>query len=130
MVSVTEPSNAVHIEMSKQTKGPRLPLWCKSPPWVLWLVGWSGSQHSVEGPFLSCSAALTARAGVRSTTCVQAGERADSNYNRTFPHHKHAGSDVTFRLWQLCCVYYLHHVAHMKAKARGELGMLTLLTIF
>lgn len=37
---------------------------------------------------------------------------------------------VTSRLWKLCYVYYLHHVAHMKAKTRGELGILTLLTIF
>jgi len=77
-MSVTEPGNAVHIEMSKQTEGPGLALWCESLPWVFWLVGWSGSLHSrVEGPFLSCSAALIATAGVRSTTCVQAGERAD-----------------------------------------------------
>jgi len=67
-VSVTEPSNAVHIEMSKQTEGPWLVLWCKSPSRVLWLVGWFGSWHShVGGPFLSCSAALIATAGVRST---------------------------------------------------------------
>jgi len=109
--------------MSKQTEVPRLVLWCKSLPWVLWLVGWFRSRHSrVEGPFLSCSAALIARAGVRSTTCVQACERADSNYNGTFPYRKHAASVVTFRLWILWCVYYLHHVAYI-LRPRREVNL-------
>ena len=61
-----------------------------------------------------------------STACVEAGERADCNYSGTFPHHKHAASVVTTRLWKLCSVYYLHRVTHMKAKARGDLGILTI----
>jgi len=97
--------------MSKQTEGPGLVLWCESLPQVFWQVGWSGSRHSrVEGPFLSCSAALIARASVRSTTCVQAGERADSIYNWTFPQH--AASVVTFRLWNYA-VYIIYIMWHI-----------------
>lgn len=40
-----------------------------------------GSRHShVKGPFLSCSAALVAVAGVRCTSCVGTHERTVSDY--------------------------------------------------
>lgn len=41
----------------------------------------AASRHSpVKGPFLSCSAHLIVRAGVRCTACVRARERAVSDY--------------------------------------------------
>jgi hypothetical protein len=48
----------------------------------------SSLQHShVEEPFLSCSAAPVARAGVGCTACVGVRERAVPNYSGKFPQH-------------------------------------------
>jgi hypothetical protein len=45
--------------------------------WVITCVMQVSSQHShVKGPFVSCSAVLVARAGVKCTACVGARERA------------------------------------------------------
>ena len=57
---------------------------------VGWLVGWLVSSlwhNHVEGPFLSCSAAVVATAGARCTACVGVHERAVSNYSGEFPQH-------------------------------------------
>ena len=46
-----------------------------------------GSRHGhVKGPFLNCSAALVARAGVRCTSCIRIRERTVSDYGVESSH--------------------------------------------
>ena len=46
-----------------------------------------GSRHGhVRGPFLSCCAALVARAGVRCVACIGARATAVADYSGKYPH--------------------------------------------
>ena len=55
------------------------------------------SQHShVKGPFVSHSAPLVARAGVKCTTCVGACERAIYDYSGKLPLNNNAGNICHF----------------------------------
>ena len=56
-----------------------------------------GSQHShVKGPFVSCSAALVARAGVKCTACVEVCKRAIYDYIGKFPLSSNTGNICHF----------------------------------